>query len=56
MAHLDPTTRWWVGDRHGEADPKASRDLWCAGCRAWTRDTAWRLHAWHHPPPTGPTT
>jgi hypothetical protein len=56
MAHLDPASRWWVGDRHGETDPKDPRDLWCAGCHAWTRATAWRRHTWHSPAiPTIPT-
>jgi hypothetical protein len=54
MAHLDPATRWWIGNRHGEADPTDPRDLWCAGCHAWTRASAWRRHTWHSPniPPT----
>ena len=49
MAHLDPATRWWVGDRHGERDPTNPRDLWCAGCYAWTDQRAWRYHAGHAP-------
>ena len=49
MAHLDQPTRWWVGDHHGERDPDHPRDLWCDGCRAWTEQHVWHLHAWHAP-------
>jgi hypothetical protein len=49
MAHLDQRTRWWIGDRHGERDPNSARDLWCGGCIAWTDESAWHRHAWHHP-------
>jgi hypothetical protein len=49
MAHLDRATGWWIGDHHGETDSINPRDLWCAGCHAWTDQRGWHFHAWHHP-------
>jgi hypothetical protein len=51
MAHLEQVTGWWIGDHHGERDTVRPRDLWCAGCRAWTDQAAWHRHAWHYPHP-----
>jgi hypothetical protein len=49
VAAVNPVTRLYEGDRHGEPDPANPVDLWCGGCLAWTNRRAWDRHAWHAP-------
>jgi hypothetical protein len=44
---VNPITRLYEGDRHGETDPGNPVDVWCGGCLAWTNRRAWGRHAWH---------
>jgi len=49
VAWINPHTRYFEGDWHGEPHPSQPWDRWCAGCRAWTVECWWHRHAWHAP-------
>jgi hypothetical protein len=49
VAGINPFTRYFEGDWHGEPHPRQPEDLWCAGCLAWTTRTWWFEHVRHHP-------